>query len=256
MIDEHQRFWEGVRDCDKEIFSVFADKDAINPIFDALQQKPSGLVVADLGCGSGNFLEFLSSHFSRVIAVDYSRHLLELARERHTKRSNIDYRKMDLRGLSSLHGSLDIAITVNSVLPGSIEEAGIIFREIYKSLKPNGEYIGILPSAEVVIHYALLEQNRLIGEGMPEEEASGLVEEKWVKDRGFSFLGFYSDDGKCPPQKYFFPFEIRWRLRDAGFKSVDLDKVYYSWAYCREKGYGYFPEMERIWDWFVIAKKT
>lgn len=252
---EHKEFWEEIQDYDSQVFSVFADKDAENPIFDYLKQKPKGMLVADLGCGSGNFLKFLSQNFEKIIAADYSNNLLKEAKKRHSTLTNIEYKLMDMKDLEGLDGLLDIAISINSILPETINEVGQIIRGVYKSLKPGGEFVGILPAADTVIYLALLEHKQLLDQGKEETEATKEIERIFNTNRQFSILGFQRDSPSDPRQKYFFPSEIELIFKEAGFKSVLLQKVYYSWAYCKDHNYGYFPGKERIWDWFVIAKK-
>lgn len=112
-----------------------------------------------------------------------------------------------------------------------------------------------MPSADVIAHLALLEHQRLLDQGTQEKEATEEVENRFRIDRQFFTVGFQRDSEEQPVQKYFFPFEIKWRFKKVGFVSVRLRKVYYSWEYCKAHYYGYFPGYERIWDWFVVAEK-
>lgn len=253
--DEHKAFWREITEYDAQVFSVFADNDADNPIFEYLDGKPQNLTVADLGCGSGNFLPFLSKRFEKVIAGDYSDALLGQAEEANARLTNVEYKNIDLRDLKPLYEKLDIAVSVNSVLPETVTEVDKMFGEIYKSIKPGGEFVAVLPAAEAAIHLATLENQKLLDEGLEESEATKRIEKTFQGDRQFSILGFQRDNETSPRQKYHFGFEIPWRLEKAGFKSVELKKVYYSWNYTKDHDYGYFPGRERIWDWFVVAKK-
>lgn len=253
--DKHEDFWNEITSYDTQVFSVFADKDADNPIFEYLDSKPQNLTVADLGCGSGNFLPFLSKRFEKVIAGDYSDSLLKQAEEAHAQLTNVEYKNIDMRDLEPLYEKLDVAVSVNSVLPEAVTEVDKMFEEIYKSIKPGGELVAILPAAEAAIHLATLEYQKLLDGGVEESEATKRIEKTFHEDRQFSVLGLQRDNKTVPRQKYHFGFEIPWRLEKAGFKSVELKKVYYSWGYTKDHDYGYFPGSERIWDWFVVAKK-
>ena len=148
----HQDFWKQINHYDNEVFSVFADKSAENPIFDYLIQKQNELTVADIGCGPGNFLPFLSQQFKQVIALDYSDTLLQKAKENNAQLTNIEYKSEDMQDLSSIYNKLDIAISVNSILPETIGEVDKMISEIYRSIKPGGEFIGILPAADTISH--------------------------------------------------------------------------------------------------------
>lgn len=67
--DTHRKFWLEMRDYEKNIFSVFGDKKAKNPIFSYLKTLPSNFVVADIGCGTGKLLPFRSRKFERVVRL-------------------------------------------------------------------------------------------------------------------------------------------------------------------------------------------
>lgn len=254
-MSDHKQFWGGVENYDAQVFSVFADKKAENPIFDYLKKKPHNLTVADLGCGTGNFLPFLSKHFRHVIAVDYAENLLEKAKKRHLQLANVVYMNLDMRNLAPLRAKLDLAVSVNSLVTETVGDAELMIREIYKSIKPGGELVAILPAAETYIWPALLTHQRMLDEGIEEHTATKFIEKVFGTDRQFNAIGFQRDRVKLPRQKYFFSFEIEWRLKRAGFKAVDVGKVHYSWAFCKKYNFGYFPKYERIWDWFVVARK-
>jgi SAM-dependent methyltransferase len=247
---KHKSFWRNIDDYNQEVFSVFSDSNAVNPIFNYLNAEPGNLVVADFGCGPGNFLPFLAKKFKKVIAVDYSENLLEVAK-RNGQYPNIEFKELNMKNLKELHNSVDLAISVNSILPSSIREADTIISEIYASLAKGGKFVGILPAADAVSHYLLLECQRLIDEGKSERE----IERQLLKVNETSVLGFHRDTQNSPRQKYLFPSEILWRFNKVGFEDITLSKVYYSWEYCKDHFYGYFPDRERIWDWFVVAKK-
>ncbi len=254
-MDDHKKFWDKINHYDETVFSVFADKKAENPIFDYLRKKPHNLTVADIGCGSGNFLPFLSKHFKQVIAVDYSENLLEKAKKEHPQLANVIYTNLDMRNLAPLRAKLDLAVSVNSLVTETVGDAEQILKEIYKSIKPGGEFVAVLPSAETYIWPALLVHQKMLDEGIEERSATKFIEKVFGVDRQFNALGFQRDNEKSPRQKYFFSFEIEWRLKRAGFKMAELKKVHYSWDYCKKHNFGYFPKCERIWDWFVVAKK-
>lgn len=184
--------------------------------------------------------------------------MLDMAAGMNDKLPNVEYAVGDMRYLSKWYGKFDVAISVNSVLPDSIKEVHIMLTEIHKTLKKNGKFVTIMASADgSCVYPALLKLRKFMQDGISEDDAIDKIEKEFFEGHKFHFLGFTKDDPKQPiMQKYFYPFEIPIRLRDAGFgKILRLEKVLYSWEHCRKYGYGYFPEEERIWDWFVVAKK-
>lgn len=242
------------------VFSVFSDKDAENPIHDHLRQERRDLTVGDIGCGPGNFLPFLSSQFKRVVAVDYCDVFLAQAKRRHSNLKNVEYIELDMTDLSQIHNSLDIAISVNSLIPQSIIKLEKMISEIYQTIKPEGKFVGIMPSVEgMVIYPAQLKFLELIQTGINEQQAIGEVEQEYSSPetkQNVTALGFYQEKPEHPRQKYHFGPMIKWRFNQAGFKSVELDKVRYSWEFCKKMKYpGYFPGHDRPWDWFVTARK-
>src|SRR5579871_2495270 len=59
---------------------------------------------ADLGCGIGPLLPFLSEHFGHTHAVDFAPGMLDRARERCRGLTNIEFHKLDLTDLRELAG--------------------------------------------------------------------------------------------------------------------------------------------------------
>ena len=254
MKDTQKKAWEDVSDYDYQVFSVFSDKKAKNPIFNYLKKKSKNFIVADLGCGSGNFIPFLSKQFKHVVATDYSEALLKRAKKEN-KAKNVSYMHLDLKDLSSIHNELDIAVSVNSILPSTISDIDVIMKEIYKTIKKGGEFVGILPSGDSIIHLAIAEHQIMMDKGLSEKEANKRISKQYEEKYPFNILGLNVYEPEESPQKMFFPFEIEWRLKKAGFKDIKLEKVHYSWEYCKKQGYGYCPGYESPWDWFVTAKK-
>ena len=101
------------------------------------QLLPSGLVLADLGCGTGYMAEALVGNCARLICVDRSERMLaEAARrlERTRRETVLDFRRGELDGLPIEDAELDglVAGMVFHHLP-SLEGA---LREFQRVLKP------------------------------------------------------------------------------------------------------------------------
>jgi trans-aconitate methyltransferase len=70
--------WDEIADrYDEEISSPFQE-GVINPLYDAIRAIPNKreLTVADLGCGTGPLLPFLSRNFKNVAAIDFSARMI------------------------------------------------------------------------------------------------------------------------------------------------------------------------------------
>ena len=66
----------------------------------------------DLGCGTGAVTDVLAPFVRRVVAVDHSREMLDVARRRLDGRDNVDLREGDLEALPVADGELDAALLV------------------------------------------------------------------------------------------------------------------------------------------------
>ena len=146
------------------------------------------MTVADLGCGSGRLLPFLSREFGEVIAVDYAPRSLALARRASTG-EGVTFRRRDLRDLAPFRNSLDVAVAVRSVVGPRPEDVDRILGEIRKALVEGGLLAAIVPASPRGTATVPL---RLAGDAA----APGL-------------LGFHE-------------IELQYRLRRAGFRGVRI----------------------------------
>ena len=66
----------------------------------------------------------------------------------------------------------------------------------------------------------------------------------------------YADDG-VNIQRFFQKNDIKPLFEKFGLNLIESpEKLYYPWDLAEKFGYGYFPQKERIWDWFVVGEKT
>ena len=136
-----------------------------------------------------------------------------------------------------------------------MDNVDIIIAEIFRILKQDGLFIGVLPAFDTVIYLYFLQYEALRKNGVTHKKATEAIEEE-MKRHNFHPLGFYSNYPEFPSQKYFYPTEIQYLFSKTGFVKIYLEKLEYSWEYCRDHFYGYFPDAPKIWDWFVVAHKT
>jgi ArsR family transcriptional regulator len=69
-----------------------------------------GLVVGDLGCGTGTVCDWLSPFAERIIAVDDSREMLDAATEKLEGRKHVELRRGSLEKLPIAKSELDLAL--------------------------------------------------------------------------------------------------------------------------------------------------
>ncbi|MFA6088802.1 MAG: methyltransferase domain-containing protein [Candidatus Woesearchaeota archaeon] len=247
---EWDRYAKKYHDC---VISPF-QKSVENPIFNDIK-RISGkkkLIIADIGCGIGDFLPFLSKNFKKVIAVDFSKEMLKCSEKKNTKLKNITYLQADTRQLSKLKLNVDVAISVNSIILPSLKDNQKSLKEIHKSINKNGIYIGIFPSMESLLYNFSLVYEREWKKYENEEKAMKKTK-KIVEYHKYNVIScVFDDDGE--KQRLFYEFELKEMLKVAGFRNIEFKKVFYPWR-CDVSGFEDFPGRDRMWDWYVICRK-
>lgn len=266
LIDIEKGYWDSVaHDYYGQILSPLEPGVGIeNPIYDFVRYQLKHEKyerVADFGCGTGNFLLFLAQYFKEVLGIDYSEKMLEIARMKCRDHPNIRLEQFDMRNLNPLYNMFDIVSTINAI---SVDDGTpkIIFQEIYRSLRSHGLLIGIFPSFDTVVYLKNLTYEYFVFEkGMSEEEAEKEIYTIFIKHHKMDEeRAMYADDG-VHIQKFFYEKEIFSLLKKVGFKIIRTGKVLYPWELCIKHGYGDFPpefyqRKDKIWDLFIVAKKT
>ncbi len=212
----------------------------------------AGKTVADLGCGIGPLLPFLSARFKRVVAIDFAEKMLDRAKERCKGLGNIEFIRCALTDLTRLQGQLDVAVAVNSLVMPDIEQIDVALRAVHTALKPGGHLIGIVPSIDSVHYMTFLLVDRARRAGMPEakarQNAAAHAEHKLFD---FAFGDFQMRGIR---QHFWQPFEVPLRLGNAGFKGIRVKKVRLAWRqFACAKDLAEYPAP---WDWFFAARKS
>lgn len=127
---------------------------------------PSGAAVADLGCGTGSVAEALAPFVERVVGVDASPPMLELATQRLERFDNVDLRVGDLESLPLDDGHVDIATMI--LVLHHLDRPGSAIQEAARCLRPGGRL--------------------LIVDMLPHDRV------EYQQDRGHVWLGFSEGD--------------------------------------------------------------
>lgn len=103
------------------------------------------LVIADLGCGTGQITAELAPFVGRVIGVDNSAAMLKSARRRLANLPNVELRRGELTSIPIDDNSCDAALIVLALT--YIADPAAAVRETSRILKPGGrvEIIDLLP---------------------------------------------------------------------------------------------------------------
>jgi SAM-dependent methyltransferase len=245
--------WDKVAESyHEDIISPFYGK-VDNPLFEELKKIESKgkKRVAEFGCGLFYLGKRLAKDFKNVYACDFSEKMIECARERHKGYENIEIRKEDLRKIKHT-ACFDTVIAVNSIIMPSAKEVKRCFSNIHKSLKKGGRCLLILPSMESVLYNGMLMLHKEL-KGKKESSAITAAKRRFENKKYDFFRGLYIDGRD--KQKFYYEHEIRYLMKEAGFKDVEVRKVLYPWGK-DVSDYEDFPKEEKLWDWFVKAKKS
>jgi SAM-dependent methyltransferase len=223
-----------------------------NPLRQALAElADQQRTVIDLGCGIGPLLPFLAERFRRTLAVDFAEGMLARARERCQGLANVEFLQRDLTGLADLAGQVDVAVAVNSLVLPDTAALDAALRAIHTTLREGGHFLGIVPAIDAVHYFTMLLLDRARLAGMPADKArqnAAHHAEHEYYDFAFGTFRF-----KGLEQHFWQPFEIRYRLRRAGFHRVRRKKVHLSW---QQFGCGRdLGDRPPPWDWFFQAQR-
>lgn len=225
-----------------------------NPLLAALEAvpEPGSKTVADLGCGTGPLLPLLAGRFGTVIALDFAPGMIARAQERlgpEAARVVFETRAMD--DLDAYAGRLDVAVAVNSLVMPDVRIIDRTLRAVRAGLTPAGVFLGVVPAMDAQHYHTMLLMDQALERGQSPEEAERLAAVH-AEHHYFDFaFGRFLFQGLR--QKFWQPFEIRHRMRKAGFDSVELSQVLYPWDEDLAGGAA-FAGHPRSWDWCFVAR--
>jgi len=123
---------------------------------------------------------------------------------------------------------------------------------IHSTLKKKGKFYGIFPSMGSILYQGFLILEEQLKKEKSEKKAGVKAKQIMERKKYDLVYGFYRDNGQV--QKFYYDFELKIRLKDAGFKKIKLTKVLYPWG--KEiSDFLDFPGRPKMWDWFVSAEK-
>ncbi|GAA1590443.1 hypothetical protein GCM10009678_85980 [Actinomadura kijaniata] len=127
---EGYRAWAGTYDDPGN--AAFADEAVVGEIVDGL---PAG-VALDAACGTGRFARSLAGRGHRVIGVDSSAAMLDVARERVPEG---EFRVGDLRALPVADDGVDLAVCALALT--HVRDLGPVMGEFARVLRPGGHLV-------------------------------------------------------------------------------------------------------------------
>jgi SAM-dependent methyltransferase len=224
-----------------------------NPLPKALKRLAGdgSATAADLGCGVGPLLPQLAQRFNHVLAVDFADGMLARARSRCVGLKNVEFLRLELTDLAALAGRVDVAVAVNSLVLPDVGDLDKALAQIHAALRPDGHLLGIVPAMDAVHYFTMLLVDRARQAGMPTAQArknAAHHAEHALYDFAFGEFRFRGIE-----QHFWQPFEVKYRLRQAGFRGVRLKKVRLAWhqfGCARDLG-----DRPPPWDWFFQARR-
>ena len=152
--------------------------------------------------------------------------------------------------MGPLAGRLDVAVAVNSLVLPDLDELEAALRAVRSTLRQGGHFLGIVPAMDGVHYYTMLLVDRARRAGMPLAMARRNAAHHAEHDQYDFAFGQFRFQGLV--QHFWQPFEVRYRLRRAGFRRVRLAKVHLAWE---QFGAGAdLSGQPPPWDWFFRAE--
>ncbi|MCP4597184.1 class I SAM-dependent methyltransferase [Neptuniibacter sp.] len=247
-------FWDQMVDYDKNIISIFKDKDACRPLTKIIKLLVgSDSVIADLGTGTGNLLPYLHQA-KQVFAVDKSLNMLEQARKKHFELENVEFIQSSIHEFSA-PTKLDLAIAVSSLLPEQFSDFEKAINGILRNLKPGGDCILLLPSFEARLYYTNLQLAYFIEiVGLSESEAYKKVTSYHSKYMN-NLFGYIRGQADFPQQKFWIKEELEERLCDQGLEDIELVKFHLPWNVYFDHVEEWYRTKPPMWMWLITAKR-
>ncbi|KAB0680807.1 ArsR/SmtB family transcription factor [Aureimonas leprariae] len=151
-----------------------ADADVEAALLEALGEETLGDVL-DVGTGTGRLLELLAPRAARIVGVDASREMLQVARAKLDAAgiANAQVRQGDAYSLPLAHGSFDL-VTLHQVLH-YLDDPGAAVREAARMLRPAGR-LAIVDFAPHGLEF-LREEQAHVRLGFSQETLAGYLGE-------------------------------------------------------------------------------
>lgn len=129
-------FARAANDWGKVREAVFGERASLIGLVGLVDEQ---WVIGDLGCGTGHLTRLLAPFVQRVIGVDASVAMLDLARAHTSDLTNVELRSGDLEKLPLADSSLDAAVL--ALVLHNVADPGAVLHEASRVLRPGGRLL-------------------------------------------------------------------------------------------------------------------
>ena len=252
--DDQGEQWSRHAERYEELFLDAFQSGVESPLNEAVEAIPKAKskTVIDLGCGIGPLLPRLVERFKKVYALDFAPNMIVKSKQRlGADASKVTFLNREMHDLDDLKGTIDVALAVNSVVMPDIRQIDQTLRAIRATLKPDGLFLGVVPSIDAIHYHTMLLLDHSLDRGASTEEAERYAAFHAEHNYYDFAIGRFTYKGLR--QKFWQPFELRYRLRKAGFTQVELDQLYYPWDESIAEAAELAAE-PKTWDWTFRAR--
>jgi ubiquinone/menaquinone biosynthesis C-methylase UbiE len=164
IVKNIYRDWAKKYDQDAKFNPATAmDEKIILPLFNVKKDD----VVLDIGCGTGRFTIPLAKKCKTIIGIDFSEHMLDVARKKGTGIKNIHFQKVDIRKKLPFKNETFDKVLCTLVFSHLENIAGIL-DEIHRVMKKEGilvydDFAADLDLPIETMYDDLIEKSRLRG---------------------------------------------------------------------------------------------
>lgn len=235
-----------------QISSPFSD-GVKNPLLKDLARikKADEKSIIDIGCGIGNLLPY-SKRFKRIVCLDFSQGMIDQAKKKHPE-IKAEYICSDAKHTPLHKAEFDVAVAINSFIAPDLGSLQGFFDEAGRVIKPKGQFFGIFPAIESVLHLFTLVFERELRIHNDEKKAYENAAKAVDLDSYDLPTGLLWEDGF---QHHYYQHTIERRLRKAGFEQIQFGKISYPWRLSIIENVRPYLREEPPWDWYVKAVKT
>lgn len=160
------------------------------PLFHkAIATYCKGKDVLDLGCGTGAYIPLIIPYARRIVGVDRSQNLLNLAKQKYPQ---TEFQVADAHHIPFPSHSFDVVIVIGLFEYVNKEK---VIREISRVLRDSGIGIFAVPNKYSFSHIVSHVGHKVLGRPYKRREYSVGEMRKLFKENGFEIVDYTMDDG-------------------------------------------------------------